>query len=109
MRYQLRASHRKHTGRRPSCPNSKRARCGPDHLRRNAIHHLISPKKGIAMPLGRWFIYFVGGAIAFMAFVLLVLWASNGFEDLGIRTVGLIALIIGSLLTTALGIALMGL
>ena len=61
------------------------------------------------MSIGRWIIYFVAGAVALMAFVLLVLWASNGFQDLGIGTVGVIALIMGSLVTTALGIALMGL
>lgn len=51
----------------------------------------------------------MAGAVAFMAFVLLVVWASSGFQKLGIGTVGFIALIMGSLLTTALGIALMGL
>src|SRR5262245_40974931 len=59
--------------------------------------------------IGRWIISFVAGATALMAFVVLVLWASNGFQKLGIDTVGLIALIIGSLVSTALGIALMGL
>jgi len=59
--------------------------------------------------IGRWIFYFVAGAVAFMAFCLLVLWASNGFQSLGIGTAGLIGLILGSLLTTALGIALMGL
>src|SRR5262245_51703501 len=58
---------------------------------------------------GRWIIYFVAGAVGLMAFVLLVLWASNGFQVLGIGTVGVIALMMGSLLTTTLGIALMGL
>ena len=59
--------------------------------------------------IGHWITYFVGGAVALMVFVLFLLWASNDFQDLGIKTVGMIALIIGSLVTTALGIALMGL
>jgi len=59
--------------------------------------------------IGHWILYFVVGAVALMGFVLLVLWASTGFQRLGIGTVGLVALIIGSVLTAALGIALMGL
>lgn len=66
-------------------------------------------QEGGSPSIGRWIIYFVSAAVVFMSFVLLVLWASNGFRELGVGIVGLIALIVGSLLTASLGIALMGL
>ncbi len=59
--------------------------------------------------LARWIAIFAAADAALIAFVLIVLWASNGFQGLGIGGQALIALILGSTGTAAVGIVLMGL
>jgi hypothetical protein len=65
-----------------------------------------------ALPTGahiRWAIWYVAGCSGLIGGALLVLWASSGFADLGVSGHGLVALILGILFTTALGIGLMAL
>lgn len=65
-----------------------------------------------ALPYGkhiRWAIWYVAGCGGLIGGALLVLWAASGFADLGISGHGLVALILGILFTTALGIGLMAL
>ncbi len=59
--------------------------------------------------LARWIGIFATANAALIAFVLLVLWASNDFDGLGIGAHGVVALILGATGTAALGIVLMGL
>jgi uncharacterized membrane protein len=54
-------------------------------------------------------VWFVAGCSALVAAALLVLWAASGFGSLGVSGHGLVALILGIVFTTALGIALMAL
>ena len=57
----------------------------------------------------RWTLGFVGGCLGLIAFVLLVLWVSNDFAGLGLSGHGVAALILGSVLSSALAIGLMAL
>ena len=57
----------------------------------------------------RWVVWYVIGCAALIGGALLALWAASGFGDLGISGHGLVALILGILFTTALGIGLMAL
>ena len=54
-------------------------------------------------------IWFVLGTVGMIAALLLVAWAANGFEPIGMHGNFLIALILGSVGASALAIALMGL
>jgi hypothetical protein len=65
-----------------------------------------------ALPYGehiRWAVWFVAGCSGLIGATLLVLWAASGFADLGVSGHGLVALILGVVVTTALGIGLMAL
>jgi len=53
--------------------------------------------------------WYVLGSVAMIATILLVAWAANGFEPIGLHGNVLIALILGSVGTAALAIALMAL
>src|SRR3546814_10469315 len=57
----------------------------------------------------RWVIGFVAACIVLVGATLLVLWTVAGFGDLGVSGHGLVALILGIVFTTALGIGLMAL
>jgi hypothetical protein len=57
----------------------------------------------------RWAVWFVVACSGLLAGTLLLLWALSGFEDLGLSGHGLVALILGIVFTSALGIALMAL
>ncbi|HMA14162.1 MAG TPA: hypothetical protein VKP12_05215 [Kiloniellaceae bacterium] len=57
----------------------------------------------------RWVVWYVIGCAGLIGGALLVLWAVSGFAELGIGGHGLVALILGILFTTALGIGLMAL
>jgi hypothetical protein len=57
----------------------------------------------------RWVVWFVAGCSGLVAAALLVLWAASGFGSLGVSGHGLVALVLGIVFTTALGIALMAL
>lgn len=57
----------------------------------------------------RWFFLFVAMALGGIALVLLVLWAVNGFNGLGLDTAGTVALVFGILVTSLLGVGLMAL
>jgi hypothetical protein len=57
----------------------------------------------------RWIVGFVAGCSVLVGVALLILWALTGFADLGVSGHGLVALILGIVFTTGLGIALMAL
>lgn len=57
----------------------------------------------------QWISFFVITALSGIAAVLLLLWALNGFQGLGLDTAGTIALVLGIVFTSALGVALMAL
>jgi hypothetical protein len=57
----------------------------------------------------RWIVGFVAGCSVLISIALLILWALTGFADLGVTGHGLVALILGIVFTTALGIGLMAL
>ena len=57
----------------------------------------------------RWIIGFAVGCSVLVGLALLILWALTGFVDLGVSGHGLVALILGILYTSGLGIALMAL
>lgn len=59
--------------------------------------------------LARWLAYFVALSIALLIIVLLMLWVTGSFEGAGLTVNGWVALFLGITLTSALGIALMGL
>jgi hypothetical protein len=57
----------------------------------------------------RWAIGFVVTATVLVGGMLLLIWALSGFGSLGVSGHGLVALVLGTLLTSALGIGLMAL
>ncbi|HEY9538672.1 MAG TPA: hypothetical protein VIS03_13865 [Kiloniellaceae bacterium] len=57
----------------------------------------------------RWAIGFVAACSVLIGLALFILWALAGFGDLGVSGHGLVALILGIVFTTALGIGLMAL
>ncbi|MDX6752287.1 hypothetical protein SH611_20980 [Geminicoccaceae bacterium 1502E] len=57
----------------------------------------------------RWLVIFGGSCVAMVAAVLAIIWAFEGFEGLGLSMHGVIALVIGVVVTTALGVVLMAL
>jgi hypothetical protein len=57
----------------------------------------------------RWLAYFAAFNVALVTVVLLMLWATGTFEGAGLSTNGWVALFLGIIFTSALGIALMGL
>ena len=57
----------------------------------------------------RWAVTFVAASLGGIAAVLLVLWGLNGFHSLGIGATGTIALVLGIVFTSGLGVALMAL
>jgi hypothetical protein len=58
---------------------------------------------------GQWVIYFAVTALCGIAAVLLLLWAFSGFHGLGLDAAGTAALMLGIVVTSALGVALMAL
>jgi hypothetical protein len=58
---------------------------------------------------GRWVVYFAATALCGIAAVLLLLWAFSGFRGLGLDAAGTVALMLGIVVTSALGVALMAL
>ena len=56
---------------------------------------------------GQWVIYFAVTALCGIAVVLLLLWAFSGFH--GLDAAGTVALMLGIVVTSALGVALMAL
>jgi hypothetical protein len=54
-------------------------------------------------------IFFGVASLGGIAAVLLALWGMNGFRDLGLGTAGTVAVVLGILATSALGVALMAL
>jgi hypothetical protein len=77
---------------------------GGGGVNRGGFHQ--SASDGLPM---RWIISFAAASIGGITFVLLALWAMNGFEGIGIDTAGTIALAAGILVTSALGVGLMAL
>jgi hypothetical protein len=59
--------------------------------------------------LRRWIIIFSLASVGAVVAVLLLLWAWSGFGDIGVTGSALVALIIGVIFTTGLGVALMAL
>lgn len=57
----------------------------------------------------RWIVGFVVMCSVLLGAALFVIWAASGFGDLGVSGHGLVALILGIVLTSALGIVLMAL
>lgn len=57
----------------------------------------------------RWLAVFGGSSVAMVAAVLAIIWAFEGFDGLGLSTHGTIALVLGVVVTTALGVGLMAL
>lgn len=57
----------------------------------------------------RWAVLFVVLCTALLGGTLLVIWAASGFGDLGVSGHGLVALMLGIVLTSVLGIVLMAL
>ena len=57
----------------------------------------------------RWAVGFVVMCSVLLGGALFVIWAASGFGDLGVSGHGLVALILGILLTSGLGIVLMAL
>jgi ABC-type multidrug transport system permease subunit len=57
----------------------------------------------------RWLASFAAVNVALVAVVLLMLWVTGSFAGAGLSTSGWVALFLGIIFTSALGIALMGL
>ena len=57
----------------------------------------------------RWSLTFVAVSIAVIVLGYLVAWASSGFSDLGLDLQGHIAMVLGSILLSGLGVGLMAL
>jgi hypothetical protein len=57
----------------------------------------------------RWVRNFTMSCVGLLAFVYLALWAFNGFHGIGLDLQAMIALTLGTILTAALGVGLMGL
>jgi amino acid transporter len=57
----------------------------------------------------RWILWFCVGCVGLIAVALGMMWASTGFESLGVEGSGLIAVILTIVFVSALGVALMAL
>jgi hypothetical protein len=57
----------------------------------------------------QWLFFFAVTALSAIAAVLLLLWALNGFHGLGLDAAATVALMLGIVVTSALGVALMAL
>ncbi len=57
----------------------------------------------------RWALTFTISCVGLIAFVYLALWAFNGFHGLGLDLAETIALTLGTVATSALGVGLMAL
>jgi hypothetical protein len=57
----------------------------------------------------RWFVTFAAFNAALLAVVLIALWAIGGFADSGLSGHGWVALALGIIFTSALGVGLMAL
>jgi hypothetical protein len=57
----------------------------------------------------RWMISFVAASVGGIAVVLLAVWGMNGFDSLGLDTAGTVAIVLGIVVTSALGVGLMAL
>jgi hypothetical protein len=58
---------------------------------------------------GQWVIYFAVTALCGIGAVLILLWAFSGVHGLGLDAAGTVALMLGIVVTSALGVALMAL
>lgn len=57
----------------------------------------------------RWLLGYIGMALGGVAALLVVIWLTGGFEDLGLGFAGMIAFIVGITVTVVLSVGLMGL
>ncbi len=57
----------------------------------------------------RWVAWFSAGCVGMVLGVLFLVWALNGFSDLGVSGHGLVAMILGVVITTGVGVGLMAL
>lgn len=57
----------------------------------------------------RWIAIFSAACVAMIASGLFVVWAANDFTDLGLHGNGLVAMLLGLVLTSGLGVGLMAL
>jgi hypothetical protein len=57
----------------------------------------------------RWTVVFALVSVAAIALSYLVVWASNGFTDIGLDLQGNIAMVLGAILLSALSVGLMAL
>ena len=57
----------------------------------------------------RWLLTFVGFNVALFAFVFFALWVTGGFADWTMGSGGWVAMCVGVVLTSALGVGLMAL
>jgi hypothetical protein len=57
----------------------------------------------------RWVAWFSAGCGGMVLAVLALVWAFNGFSDLGVSGHGLAAMILGVVITTGVGVGLMAL
>ena len=57
----------------------------------------------------RWVLWFSAGCVGMVLAVLFLAWAINGFSDLGVSGHGLVAMILGVVVTTGVGVGLMAL
>jgi hypothetical protein len=82
---------------------------GQGHRQRESPMMLNTPLKGQSNSLHpmRWLAYFAALNVALVTVVLLTLWASGSFAGAGLSTNGWVALFLGTLVTAALGIALL--
>lgn len=64
---------------------------------------------GLRVWLRVWAVILAGSCAAMIAVVIGTLWVLNGFHGIGIDATTTIALLLGTIGTTALGVALMGL
>jgi hypothetical protein len=56
-----------------------------------------------------WATVLVASCVGIVVLVLITLWVLNGFHGLGLRPAIAVALLLGAVLATAVGVALMGL
>ncbi len=59
--------------------------------------------------MNRWILSFLGGSAALMLIASAVFWYFDGFGEGQLSTPGVVAVVLGSILTSALGVGLMAL
>jgi hypothetical protein len=70
-------------------------------------HFNVHRKEEVQM--SGWVRNFTLSCVGLLAFVYLALWAFNGFHGIGLDLQAMIALTLGTIVTAALGVGLMGL